>query len=86
VDPRAVKAGAGNPSSDPGGIDFGGGIEAFPDPTSAHDRYVYLRAFKPPFGDGYDYLTGTAILRLSQYLTPAQALAYRAAFVKGEGS
>ena len=86
VDPRAVKAGAGNPSSDRGGIEFGGGIEAFPDTASARDRYLYLRGFKPPFGDGYDYLAGTAILRLSQYLTPAQARTYRAAFVAAGGS
>lgn len=42
--------------------------------------YQYLRGFKPPFGDGYDVLVGTAILRLSQYLTPARARAYKAAF------
>jgi hypothetical protein len=80
VDPRAVKAGAGNPASDRGGIEFGGGIEVFPDAASARARYERLRGFQPPFGDGYDYLSGTAILRLSQYLTPAQAHAYRAAF------
>jgi hypothetical protein len=35
--------------------------------------------------DGYDYLSGTAILRLSQYLTPAQARAYKAAFSAAAG-
>jgi len=30
-------------------------------------------------GDGYDYLAGNAVLRLSQYLTPDQARAYLAA-------
>jgi hypothetical protein len=79
VDPRAIKAGAGNPASDRGGIEFGGGIEAFPTTTSARARYELLRGFQPPFGDGYDYLSGTVVLRLSQYLTPAQARAYRAA-------
>ena len=29
VDPAAVAAGAGSPSGDPGGIEFGGGIEVF---------------------------------------------------------
>jgi hypothetical protein len=52
----------------------------FPTVTDAQARYHYLRGFQPPFGDGYDLLTGTAILRLSQYLTPAQARAYKAAF------
>jgi hypothetical protein len=30
--------------------------------------------------DGYDYVAGGALLRLSNYLTPAQAQAYRADF------
>lgn len=79
-DPRAIKAGAGSPASDPGGTEFGGGIEVFSTVADAQARYQYLRGFKPPFGDGYDLLVGTAILRLSQYLTPARARAYKAAF------
>jgi hypothetical protein len=79
-DPRAIKAGAGSPSSDPGGTEFGGGIEVFSTAAGAQARYQYLRGFQAPLGDGYDYLSGTAILRLSQYLTPAQARAYKAAF------
>jgi hypothetical protein len=79
VDPRAVKAGAGNPASDRGGTEFGGGIEVFPTAAGAMARYQYLKGFKPPFGDGYDYVSGAAVLRLSQYLTPAQAHAYEAA-------
>jgi hypothetical protein len=85
VDPRAIKAGAGNPASDRGGTEFGGGIEVFPTTASARARYEYLRGFQPPLGDGYDYLSGTTILRLSQYLTPAQAHAYRAAFTAAVG-
>lgn len=80
VDPAAVTAGAGSPSSDPGGIEFGGGIEAFSTVADAQARLAYLKAFRPPFGDGYDYLAGLAILRLSNYLTPAQAAEFRAAF------
>jgi hypothetical protein len=78
-DPRAIKAGAGSPSSDPGGTEFGGGIEAFSTAADAQARYQYLRGFQPPFGDGYDYLDGTTVLRLLQYLTPAQARAYQVA-------
>src|SRR6266516_2947329 len=63
VDRRAVKAGAGRPASDAGGTEFGGGIEAFPTAASARARYEYLRGFQAPFGDAYDYLSGTAILR-----------------------
>jgi hypothetical protein len=82
VDPAAVKAGAGQPSGDLGGIESGGGIEVFAAQAAAHERIAYLRGFQPPLGEGYDFLAGTAILRLSNYLTPAQADAYRAAFIK----
>jgi hypothetical protein len=77
VDRRAVRQDAGD---ERGSIGLGGGIEAFPTAAGARARYEYLRGFQPPFGDGYDFLDGTAILRLSQYLTPAQARAYKAAF------
>jgi hypothetical protein len=76
-DPRAAKQDAGD---DRGSIGLGGGIEAFPSAAGARARYEYLRGFQPPFGDGYDYLADTAILRLSNYLTPAQAQAYKATF------
>ena len=77
VDPRAARQDAGDTR---GSIGLGGGIEAFPTAEGARTRYEYLRGFQAPFGDGYDYLAGTAVLRLSQYLTPAQAHAYKAAF------
>jgi hypothetical protein len=80
VVPAAVSAGAGSPSSDPGGTEFGGGIEVFPDLAGAQSRLDELKAFKPPLGDGYDYLAGGAILRLSNYLTPDQASRFRSAF------
>jgi hypothetical protein len=78
----AIRSQAGPPSSDPGGVEFGGGIEVFANVDDARSRATYLAGFKPPFGDGYNYLKGTAVLRLSQYLTPAQARAYKAAFTK----
>ena len=80
VDPAAVAAGAGSPSGDPGGTQFGGGVEVFPAAADAQARLTYLKAFRPPLGDGYDYRTGPAILRLSNYLTPAQAAKFRVAF------
>lgn len=80
VDPATVAAGAGSPSNDPGGIEFGGGIEVFPSVAGAQARLTYLKALQPPIGDGYDYLAGPAILRLSTYLTPAQAAHFRVAF------
>ena len=78
-DPPAEAAGdVGQPSGpdETGSVEFGGGIEVFPDAANADARYTELKGFTAPFGDGYDYLTGTAVLRLSQYLTPAQASAY----------
>lgn len=77
-DPRAAKADAGDTR---GSIGLGGGIEVYPTAAGAQARRAYLAGFAPPFGDGYDYLSGTAVLRLSQYLTPAQARAYDTAFI-----
>ena len=56
------------------------GIEAFADAPDAQLRYAYLRAFRPPIGDGYDYLYRAAILRLASIYTPAQAEALNASF------
>jgi hypothetical protein len=76
-DQRAIAAGASKPTaSDRGGNEFGGGIEVFPTVAAAAQRLAYLKSFQPPLGDGYDYQSGTVILRLSNYLTPAQAHAY----------
>jgi len=83
-DRRAIAAGAGSPASDRGGTEFGGGIEVFPTVATAVQRLALLKSFQPPLGDGYDYRDGTAILRLSNYLTPAQAHAYLAAFMAAE--
>jgi hypothetical protein len=85
ADPAAMAAGSGDPASDPGGTEYGGGIEVFPDVADAVARLAELKGFKPPFGDGYDDLAGTAVLRLSQYLTPNQARAYETAFRAAAG-
>jgi hypothetical protein len=77
ADPRAAAQDAGD---ERGSIGLGGGVEVFATPAGAGQRLAYLKGFGPPLGDGYDYQAGTAILRLSEYLTPAQAKAYEAAF------
>ena len=56
------------------------GIEAFPDPADAKIRYAYLRAFRPPIGDGYDFLYHAAILRMASIYTPSQAAKLKASF------
>ena len=56
------------------------GIEAFADAGDAQLRFAYLRAFRPPIGDGYDYLYRATILRLASIYTPAQAAALKESF------
>jgi serine/threonine-protein kinase len=84
VDPAAVSAGAGRPTSDDRfDTSFGGSIEVYPSSAGAQARDRYLKVIAkadPALADGYDYVAGTAILRLSGYLTPAQARRYHAAF------
>lgn len=63
-----------------------GGVEVYPDAAGCQARAAYLRTFQPPLGDGYDYTAGTAILRLSAELTPAQSKEWRAAFAKAAAS
>ena len=58
-------------------------IEVYPDASGAQERYQYLKGFQGSMiGDGYDYLVGTALLRLSTYWTPAQASVLDAKFMK----
>jgi hypothetical protein len=64
----------------------GSSIEVFPDAQYAKAREAYVQAFTCPFGDGYDYLDGTALLRLACALTPAQAKANEALFNKALGT
>lgn len=59
-----------------------GSIEVFPSAAYAKARETYIQAFTCPFGDGYDYLAGTDLLRLDCSLTPTQAKANEALFKK----
>jgi hypothetical protein len=64
-----------NPS-DAGGIENGGGIEVFPTASEARTRAAYLYTIDhadPALGVEYDYLAAGVLLRLSQYLIPAEA-------------
>jgi hypothetical protein len=65
------------------GVDLGGSIEVYPSVAGAQARYRYVVGINkavPMIADGYDYVHGTAVLRLSRYLGPTQVQAYRAAF------
>jgi len=82
VDQRAEHAGAGKPvtADERGDVSYGGGIEVFPTAAGARQQADYIQGFGPMLADGYDFTVGGALLRLSKYLTPAQAQAYKAAF------
>lgn len=56
------------------------GIETFGDAADARARYAYLRAFRLPIGDGYDYLYQASILRVAAIYTPSQAARLKASF------
>ncbi len=53
----------------------GGSIEVFPTTAGAALRANVLEGLVSPYGDGYDFPVGTAILRLGSAYTPAQAYA-----------
>ncbi len=58
-----------------------GSIEVFSTPADAQKREIYLHALADlPFGDGYDYLVGTYLLRISDSQTPTQAQVLEADF------
>lgn len=61
----------------PGSLVMGGVIEVYPAASQARACRLYLLRFVgTPVGDGYDEVVGTALLRLSPYLSGAQAKAY----------
>lgn len=58
----------------------GGSLEVWPDDASARARYDLLQGVAqkmPAAGDGYDYLQGPVLVRLSRFLTPDQAEQYK---------
>jgi len=60
----------------------GGKVEVFADAGGAKARMKYIQSClksMPILGSEYDYVVGTALLRVSGLLTPTQAKAYQAA-------
>lgn len=68
------------------GSDEDNSIEVFPTASDAALRRDYVTGFQCPFGDGYDYLSGTALLRVSCSQTPVQAAAADKLFAKAAKS
>ncbi|MFD8726160.1 hypothetical protein ACFV2H_51720 [Streptomyces sp. NPDC059629] len=65
-------------------VDRGGAVEVFADAAGAQARAKYIETIiksMPAFTE-YDYVQGTTLVRVSQYLTPAQAGEYKAAAAK----
>jgi hypothetical protein len=61
--------------------DGGAAIECYPGGTGATNRLKTLKGFQGTLlGDGYDYVSGGCVLRLSTDLTPTQARQYQRAF------
>src|SRR5262249_40700070 len=74
------RLGAGTGSFDP---NEGGSVEVFSSKGDAKSRMQLIDKITqtdPALGDGYDYLEGAALLRLSNKLVPAQAKAYDSPF------
>ncbi|MCQ4043865.1 hypothetical protein ACFOSC_26540 [Streptantibioticus rubrisoli] len=64
-----------------GDVELGGAIEMFPDPAAAKTRADYIQSVTKslPALAEYDYQHSTVLVRVSHYLTPDQAAAYKAA-------
>lgn len=64
-----------------GDVERGGAIEVFGSPADAEARAKYIQAVTKslPALAEYDYVHGAVLVRVSHYLTPAQAAGYEAA-------
>jgi hypothetical protein len=64
-----------------GDVERGGSVEAFTTASDAQARAKYIQAIgkSMPAVAEYDYVQGTVVVRVSHYLTPAQAASYKAA-------
>ena len=64
-----------------GDVDRGGAVEVFGSPSDAQTRAKYIQAVTKsmPALAEYDYVHGAVLVRVSHYLTPAQAQQYKTA-------
>ncbi|TDD88369.1 hypothetical protein [Actinomadura rubrisoli] len=72
--------------AEPGAVDFGCGVEVFPDEASARARSEFIqqaqKSLQGMAGSEYDYLRGGVLLRVTGHLTPRQAAVYQRALNK----
>jgi hypothetical protein len=58
----------------------GGSIEVWPTDEAAKERWEYLRGFQGGIlGDGYDYVFGPVVLRITREVKPSVAERFEAA-------
>ena len=65
-----------------GDVALGGSLEQYATTAAAQARETYIQGIlkaDPMLGTEYDYVVGDVVVRVSQYLTPAEAQAYQAA-------
>ncbi len=64
-----------------GSVELGGGVEVFPSQQEAQTRADYIQSVTAgtPALTEYGYVKEGVLLRLSQQLTPTQAVAYETA-------
>ncbi|MEU7512987.1 hypothetical protein AB0B13_13395 [Streptomyces sp. NPDC042898] len=64
-----------------GSVGLGGAVEVFPTAADAQARADYIQSVTKgmPMLTEYDYVSGTVLVRVSHYLTPAQAADYKTA-------
>jgi hypothetical protein len=79
TDSRIKAADVVDPSK--GSVDLGGEVEVFGDAASAKARAKYIQTVTKslPALAEYDYVHGAVLVRVSHYLTPAQAGGYKSA-------
>ncbi|MEU3334832.1 hypothetical protein ACWCQ1_21970 [Streptomyces sp. NPDC002144] len=65
----------------PGDVERGGAVEVFTDPAAAKARADHIQGVtrSTPALAEYDYVHGRVLVRVSRYVPPARAAAYRAA-------
>ncbi len=68
-------------SGTPESLDDGGSVEVFANAADAQARSTYIDSLgkASPLFVEYDYLAGTALVRLSHVLTPDQGSGYKQA-------
>jgi hypothetical protein len=79
TDSRVLASDTANQGLKTGDVQFGGSIEVFPTAADAATRAKYIQTVTQalPAAAEYDFVSGNVLIRVSHYLTPAQAADYQ---------